>query len=70
MTPKRKRFSVAWGRYEAAQIPTATLTHELASSFVAMLADDYQGDVTVLVDRFAIARSRTVQKSSQSSRSA
>jgi hypothetical protein len=44
MTPKRKRFSVAWGRYEGAQIPTATLTHELASSFVAMLADDYQAD--------------------------
>jgi hypothetical protein len=70
MTPKRKRFSVAWGRYEAAQIPTATLTHELASSFVAMLADDYQADVAVLVDRFAVARSCAAQKCSQASRSA
>lgn len=70
MTPKRKRFSVAWGRYEAAQIPTATLTHELASSFVAMLADDYQADVAVLVDRFVVARARVAQKCSQASRSA
>jgi hypothetical protein len=68
MTPKRKRFSLAWGRYEAAQIPTATLTHELASSFVAMLADDYQGDVAVLVDQLVIARSQNAQTVSQARR--
>jgi hypothetical protein len=68
MTPKRKRFSSAWTRYEVARVPTSTLTHELVVSFVDMLGDDYRSDVSVLVDQLVIARSSTAAKFSQTPR--